>query len=75
MKYLCHCGHELIKKDIGRRHEYYHCEKCDRYFGVLGERYWWTVPAIDELTGERIYNLRFDADGSYRAKTKTEERA
>jgi len=66
MKYFCSCGNELKKEDIGRRHMYYHCEKCNRYYGVLGERYWWSVAAIDELTGEIVYDLWFDADGSYR---------
>lgn len=65
MKYYCYCGKELVKEDIGKRHMYYRCESCDRIYGVLGERYWWNVPAIDELTGKIIWKVRFDSNGSY----------
>lgn len=75
MKYICpECGNELIKSDMGMSHYYYHCREvdggCGKLFGILGERYWWNVPAIDEFTGEIIYNVGFSADGSYRLPEK-----
>jgi len=78
MKYICpNCGKELVKEDVGARHKYYNCSKarggCGKFFGILGVRYWWNVPAVDEFTGELIYNVMFSADGSYRADSQKEE--
>lgn len=76
MKYYCKCGHELRKTDMGMSHNYYRCDKfrggCDKMYGILGERYYWNVPAIDEFTGEIIYEVTFTADGSYRTPPPTE---
>ena len=65
----------MKKTDMGVGHYYYRCWKsienpgkgCGKFYGILGKRYWWNVPAIDELTGEIIYNVKFTADGSFRA--------
>jgi len=70
MKYYCKCGKELKKEDMGAGHYYYNCSKvrggCGLFYGILGERYWWNVPAIDEFTGEIVYEITFSVNGSYR---------
>lgn len=70
MKYVCSCGKELKLEDMGRRHKYYNCAKarggCGNFYGILGKRFYWSVPAIDEFTGEIVYEYTMTADGSYR---------
>jgi len=80
MKLLCSCGLELTKDQMGASHMYYECKKtisnprgCGRVFGRLGKRFFWSVPAIDEMTGEIVYDYWMDADGSYRTKKEEPE--
>ena len=41
-------------------------------YGILGDHYWWNVPAIDEVTGEIVYDVVMTTNGSHRAPKPTD---